>query len=211
MSTSTLPTASYDNKIYAKFSKKTIEKKKINKSEFQNEFALDTDQKVMLLGITSELSDKNGAILLEKLLPGIANLKVQLAVIGVGTEKFQSVLLEFASRHKGKVAILEDSDENIRKIYAASDTCLFFNNLPESRKNIKNALAYAALPIAPVSSGDIAENYNPNLESGTSFLFEENSVWSTFAALVRANENFRFPYDWKVICKNALDAAGELS
>lgn len=42
-----------------------------------------------------------------------------------------------------------------------------------------------------------AVEFNPVKEEGNSFLFEEVNEWTVYAALVRAIENYGFPYDWK--------------
>lgn len=198
-----LPTAAYDNKIYSKYSIKTLDKKKINKEEFQKEFSLMPEKKTLLLGITTELTEANGFQLLENILPGIENLGIQVAIRGVGTAKYQQLILDFAEKNPGKVTILEDDEENLRKIYAASDAVIFFTNNKETELEVHNALSYASVPIAPALT-NVLDDYNPNQESGNAFIFQENNVWSAYEALVRANENYRFPYDWKTICKNTL-------
>ncbi len=201
--TPNLPTAAYDNKIYSKFSKKTIEKKSLNKEEFQKEFSLIPEKKTLLLGITTELTDNNGFELLEDLLAGIENLDIQLAIKGVGTAKFQQLIVDFADKHQGKVTVLEDNEDNLRKLYAAADAVVFFTLNKETEQEIANALSYGVVPIAPALKG-VLDDYNPNQESGNAFIFKEGSIWSAYEALVRANENYRFPYDWKTICKNAI-------
>jgi hypothetical protein len=44
-----------------------------------------------------------------------------------------------------------------------------------------------------------ADNYNPIEESGNAFLFDKESHWQIYSALVRALENFNFSYDWENI------------
>jgi starch synthase len=201
-----LPSAAYDNKIYAKFSKRTIEKKAENKAEFCKEFDLVCQQRQLLLGVELELSEKNGAQLLEDLLPGISALNICLAVRAVGTEKYQQIIGEFAKSHSGRVAIVPDTNEGLRKIFAGTDASFFFASGLPNEQLAQAALSYASLPIAPKSMGHIVEDYNPNQESGTGFLFPDQNVWSAFAAIVRAHENFKFPYDWKNIQKSAIEA-----
>ncbi len=202
--TENLPGAAYDNKIYAKFSKNTIEKKQQNKEEFCEEFDLTCDKRQLLIGVVSELSNNNEAHLLEDVLPGIASLNVCLAVRGVGSEKFQKVIGNFANDNPGKIAIVGEGNDALRKILAATDVSFYFHGESENEQLAKAALAYASLPIAPNSMKQIVEDYNPNQESGNGFLFRNSDPWSAFAAIVRANENFRFPYDWKTIQKAAL-------
>jgi len=204
--TTHFPGGAYDNKIYCKFSKKNIEKKLQNKTAFCEEFHLKCGQRQMLLGVVTELSEKNGADLFAEILEGIASLNVYLAIRARGSEKMQKLLKEFSLAHPGQVVILEDNEENIRKILAATDTSFFFSGKEGDTELIQAALSYASLPIAPELLSDFVQNYNPNQESGTGFLFENLDRWSAFAALVRAHENFRFPYDWKVIQKSAIEA-----
>lgn len=200
-----LPGAAYDNKIYAKFSKNTIEKKAENKLEFCNEFGLKCKRRQMLLGIVLELSAKNNAKVLEKILPGLASLDICLAVRGVGSKEFQKIIGEFAEKNSEKITIVADEEDGLRKILAASDACFFFHSGVENEVLMQAALSYASLPIAPKSAQHIIEDYNPNQESGNGFLFNTNDSWSAFASVVRTYENFRFPYDWKNIQKSALN------
>jgi len=200
-----LPAANFDNKIYAKFSGKTIEKKKVNKVLFQQEFGLREDGKAMLVAITVQLTEKNGFGVLQNFLSGIETLNTQLVVLGSGTATFRKVIFDFQKKHPHDVAILETGEENLRKIYAASDVSIFFVRNGESEREIQNSSGYGCVPIAPESFVGICENYNPNLESGNSFLFAEQNFFSAFAATVRAAEHFRFPFDWRLICKNAME------
>jgi len=200
-----LPGAAYDNKIYAKFSKNTIEKKAQNKKAFCEEFDIPCPMRTMLLGVTLTLSSKNNAELLADILEGILVLDIHVVVRGIGTEKFQHILGEFSEKHPKSVSIVGDSDETLRKIFAASDACFFFSGGHENEVLAQSALQYAALPVAPKSMRHIVEDYNPNQESGNGFLFLDGNFWSAFAAIVRANENFRFPYDWRNIQKMAIE------
>ena len=44
-----------------------------------------------------------------------------------------------------------------------------------------------------------AENYDAVAEKGNAFLFPKMDAWYIYGSLVRAIENFVFPYDWKNI------------
>ncbi len=201
-----MPGAAYDNKIYAKFSKNTIEKKLINKKEFCAEYGVQCGDREFLIGIVSPLTPQNGGEILEEILKGIVALPIKIGVRAIGTEKFQKVLGDFAENHHEKIAIVPDEESGLRKILAASDAVLFLADGAENEFLARSALSYAALPIAPIGMRHIVEDYNPNQESGTGFLFQEQSIWLAFAAIVRALENFRFPYDFKNIQKSAIES-----
>ena len=75
-------------------------------------------------------------------------------------------------------------------------------NMDQIRKAWENG-------VVPITTKfhDSITNYNPNTESGNAFIFENANEWEIFAAVVRAVETFKFPYDWKFIvrsCKSSV-------
>ena len=205
MTNAKMPGAAYDNKIYAKFSKNTIDKKAINKKEFCAEFELKCDDREFLLGIVAPLTEKNGGETFENLLNGLEVLPIKIAVRGIGTAKFQKLLADFAEKNPEKITVVPDDEIGVRKLLAAADATIFFADGAENELLARAARSYAALPIAPKSFSHLIDDYNPNQESGTGFLFPEKNAWSAFAAIVRALENYRFPYDFKTIQKSAIE------
>lgn len=55
----------------------------------------------------------------------------------------------------------------------------------------------------------VLENYNPVLEKGNAFIFNESDKWQFFSALVRATENYKFSYDWQNLELAAMDVFSE--
>lgn len=206
VNTAKLPTAAYDNKIYTKFSPKTIEKKAVNKEEFQKEFGLLPEKRTLLLGFALPLTEKNGADILAEILPGLAALEIQVVFLGIGTEKYQRILTEFSEDNKLNTVILENTEENLRKFYAAVDSVLLFSKDTSAENCLEDALSYGVIPIAPVNAFENLADYNPNQEKGNAFLYASQNSWKVFAAIVRAMENYKFPYDWKNIAKEAMNS-----
>jgi len=204
--TAKFPSASYDNKIYTKFSATTLDKKGVNKEEFQKEFGLLPEKKTLLLGFCLPLTEKNGAALLSEVLPGIEALGVQIAFLAIGTEKYQRIMTDFAAENESSVVMLENTEANMRKFYAACDSMLFLTSSTDANQALRDALAYGIVPLAQENAfPDLLHDYNPNQEKGNSFLFSSYDPWHVFAALVRATENYRFPYDWKNIAKEGME------
>lgn len=100
-----------------------------------------------------------------------------------------------AEKYPNKLKILSDDETSLRKIYAASNIALIFNNSNTNLVELKNSLAYGVVPVA--LSNQILKDFDPVKEAGNAFLFEKENKWSLFAALVRALENYRFVYDWE--------------
>ncbi len=56
----------------------------------------------------------------------------------------------------------------------------------------------------------LLDGYNAQQETGNAFLYDPPSMWNCFAAMVRALETYRFPFDWKTIQKHGLETAGKM-
>lgn len=190
-------TPSYDNKIYCKYSKSTIKNKVQNKLFLQKELWLEEEKKKAMICITCELTDKNGAKIIEEAIKGILELDVQVLVLWIGSIKYQKLFAEIEEQNKDKIQILENSELNKRKIYAASNISLIFNKSSNNMLELKNLLAYGVVPVA--LEDPILTDYNPITESGNAFIFSKENKWLFFAAIVRAIENFKFTYDWQNI------------
>ncbi|MFH0821040.1 MAG: hypothetical protein V1908_04670 [Candidatus Peregrinibacteria bacterium] len=197
-------TPAYDNKIYQKYSAKTIQNKEKNKISFLQDLDLPYNKKVPLIIISYPLTDKNQVGLILDVMNGMIEQPVQLVIAGIGTEKFQKAFTDLAEKHSKKVAILPDDMENKRKMYAAADMLLASSDSADCEDECKNAMTYGVIPVMP--STTFAEDYDPVRERGNAFFYPKSSAWGFFAAFVRALENFRFPYDWKTIQVNAMEA-----
>lgn len=88
----------------------------------------------------------------------------------------------------------------IEKILLASDMALLFE---EHQETLRKLFEKGIVPIA-LGKSPLLENYHPNQETGNSFTFKEMNAWDMFSAVVRANETYRFPYDWQNIVRGAL-------
>ncbi len=195
-------TPAYDNKIYQKYSKKTIQNKEKNKIAFCQDNDLTYGKKIPLLCITYPLTDTNNLAMLQDVMNGIMEQPVEIVLIGVGTKKYQQYFTELAEKNHQKIVIVADSDENRRKVYAASDMILCAADSEECAKEAEAAMQYGVIPITPPQS--FVEDYDPIHEKGNAFVYAKGSPWSFFANFVRAFENFRFPYDWKNIQVEAM-------
>ena len=200
-----MPTPVKDNKIYQKYNKKTIQNKAKNKAAFCQEFGLKSDKKIPLLAITFPLTEENNVGLLKEVMPGVLEQGPALAITGIGTKKYQDFFTNIAKKHPQQIVILDDNDESKRKIYSAADIFLCPSKESACLDEAADAMNYGVVPIAPCEEGKLV-NYNGIKEQGNAFVYNKKSAWSFFAALVRALENFNFPYDWRAIQVSAMEA-----
>jgi len=192
--------------IYQKYDIKNIKNKIANKLAFQEEFGYIVDRKIPLLCITIELSDeKNGHILLE-IIEGILQLNIQLVILGIGTEKYQDFLSKMTETYRNKLKILPDNKILKSKIYAASDIGLIHSHDRADQDEVIKYLQYAVIPVInqELAKGIPIKEYNPIEEYGNAFIYNNHNKWLYFASIIKAQENYLFPYDWKNIQKNAM-------
>ncbi|MFH1218216.1 MAG: hypothetical protein V1679_00015 [Candidatus Peregrinibacteria bacterium] len=99
------------------------------------------------------------------------------------------------------VIILPYSRVNRRDLLEAADMALCFDF-----NDVEEMLIHGIIPISGARSEVV--DYNPNRETGCGFVYKGRSAWSIFAALVRARETFRFPYDWSHLVRTGLGKVG---
>lgn len=191
----------YDNKILRKYSARTVEHKTENKTALQENVGWVDEPKQPIVCILSGMTDALGGELLENVMEGLLELPISLVIRGRGSKKYGEYFTKLAKTHSHRIAILQDDEAHLRAMLSGSDMAMFFS-APED-DDIQNALRYGTIPVS--LSHDLLENYNPVQESGNAFVYEEATVWQSFASLVRALETFKFPHDWRTIQRNAME------
>ncbi|QQR84062.1 hypothetical protein IPJ72_02615 [Candidatus Peregrinibacteria bacterium] len=193
----------YDNKIYQKYSKKTIQNKVKNKMAFCEEYGIPFDKKMALIAVPIALSSENNINLIEKIIPGLIEQPVQLVLLGIGTIDFQNYFSKLSEQFPQQCVIINNEDTEIRRMLAASDMALIPSDNEEARQAVMSAQNFGVVPISLEENSVM--DYNPIEETGDGFICNGKSSWNLFATVVRALETFRFPYDWKGIQVNAME------
>lgn len=192
-----------DQKIAQRYTAKSLEKKGKNKLALQEELGWPTEGKRPVLCLPAGMSDQLGGKLLIELLPGLLSLPVEMLVLGKGSSAYGELFTEIANEHDHRIAIIPNDEVSMRKMLAAADMALFLTN-PEEMTELEQCLAYGVVPVTPVSSA--TKDYNPIQESGNSFQFQKDTVWHVFAAIVRALETNKFPFDWRTIQRQCMES-----
>lgn len=76
----------------------------------------------------------------------------------------------------------------------------------EDKDLLNKAWKKGVVPVVQAFDGSIVD-YDPNTESGNSFVYNSKNYWEIFAAIVRACETYKFPYDWKSIVRSCIKSA----
>lgn len=116
--------------------------------------------------------------LLKQLEEALGSLNARVKIIGSGMKETQHAFsLEDA---------LEDADIWV----------VLSEKLPHDFKTIAEQ---GIVPVMLNGAHKNAENYDAVAEKGNAFLFPKMEAWYVYGSLIRAIENFVFPYDWKNI------------
>jgi len=130
----------------------------------------------------SKLEEKNLVMILD----GVKDLDATvIAIADTNSEIFSNV------------KVMEYNRMNRHYLLEAADIALVFDFT-----DVEELLANGIIPIS--HERPEVKDYDPNHESGNAFIYKNTSPWSVFAALVRAVETFKFPYDWKHIIRQGL-------
>lgn len=95
------------------------------------------------------------------------------------------------------IIILPYGRINRKELLEASDMALCFDF-----SDVEEILMNGVIPVS-MKRPEVSD-YDPNHETGNSFIYKQDDPWHVFAALVRARETFKFPYDWKHIVRIGL-------
>lgn len=104
------------------------------------------------------------------------------------------------------LTIQDSSLNSYQKAVQHSDAQLFLtSDLQKSIAGLVQSLRIGCIPIVPsiAKMNGIVENFDPTKEKGNGFIYAKEDIWHVFAAIIRAYENYRFPYDWQ----NLVEAA----
>ena len=171
--------------------------KKKNKTALQKQLGLDVDEKVMMVGIVSRLTDQKGFDLIQYLFEEMLGDYVQFVILGTGEWKYEDTFKYFAGRFPGKVsANIFYSEELSRRIYAASDAFLMPSLFEPCGLSQLIALRYGSVPVVRETGGlkDTVQAYNEYENTGNGFSFANYNAHEMMGTLRYAESVY---YDHK--------------
>lgn len=173
-----------------------------SKLALQQSLGWPAEPKRPMLCLPAGMSNQLGGSLFEDVLPGLLTLPLELLVVGKGSATYGNLFTKLAKEHRHRVHIVSDKDAPIRQMYDASDMALFLSD-PKGMKELAECFASGIVPVSLPSSG--LDDYDPVQESGNAFIFTAANPWQCHAALVRAMETYKLPFDWRTIQRNGME------
>ena len=181
------------------------EEKAAAKAAMQQRLGWPVEPKRACVCVPTGLTDAEGGALFEQVMEGLLTLPVQVLILGKGSEHYGKLCTKLAKEKPHQVAIIPSDASSVQMMMQSADIALYCSG--QSKEMYESTYLCGTVPVAP--AGADVQNYNPNQESGSGFTFEGTTPWHCFAALVRALETYKFPFDWKTIQRNGLETLGE--
>lgn len=145
-----------------------------NKRALQTELGLRQDERKMMIGLVSRLTDQKGLDLIAYMMDELCQDDIQFVVLGTGEERYENMFRHYDWKYADKVsANIYYSDELSHKIYAACDAYLMPSLFEPCGLSQLIALRYGTIPIVRETGGlkDTVEAYNEFESTGTGFSF----------------------------------------
>ncbi|MCD7835766.1 MAG: glycogen synthase GlgA [Lachnospiraceae bacterium] len=200
-----------DKNIAARYNASNFRKEKVkNKRALQEELGLKADDKKMMIGIVSRLTDQKGLDLIAYVMDELCQDDIQLVVLGTGEERYENMFRHFDWKYGDKVsANIFYSDALSHKIYASCDAFLMPSLFEPCGLSQLMALRYGTVPIVRETGGlkDTVQPYNEFEGTGTGFSFVNYNAHEMLSAIRYAE---RIYYDrkreWNKIVDRAMAA-----
>ena len=198
-----------DPYIVRKYKASNFRREKIkNKRDLQKQLGLEENDKKMMIGIVSRLTDQKGMDLVSYIMDEMLSQDdIQLVVLGTGEEQYENMFRHFDWKYHGKVsANIYYSEELSHKVYAACDAFLMPSLFEPCGLSQLMSLRYGTIPIVRETGGlkDTVEPYNEYESKGTGFSFTNYNAHEMLATIRYAEKIY---YDKKREWNKIIDRA----
>ena len=164
-----------DKHIVKPYNAVNFRKEKVkNKKALQEELGLRVDEKKMMIGLISRLTDQKGLDLIAYVMDELCQDDIQLVVLGTGEERYENMFRHFDWKYSDKVsANIFYSDALSHKVYASCDAFLMPSLFEPCGLSQLMSLRYGTVPIVRETGGlkDTVQPYNEYESTGTGFSF----------------------------------------
>ncbi|MBO5292595.1 MAG: glycogen synthase GlgA [Lachnospiraceae bacterium] len=176
-----------DKYIKHKYNAINFRKEKIkNKRALQAYLGLEQDDRRMMIGIVSRLTDQKGLDLVAYVMDELCQDAIQLVVLGTGEERYENMFRHFAWKYGGKVsANIYYSEDLSHQVYAACDAFLMPSLFEPCGLSQLMSLRYGTVPIVRETGGlkDTVQPYNEFENTGTGFSFANYNAHEMLATI----------------------------
>ena len=178
------------------------------KAFLQKRLGLPLRGDVPLFGMISRMTDQKGFDLIAETADAILEDDVQIAVLGSGDSRYQSMFQNLSARHPDKVATFIGFDDPLaHQIEAGSDVYLMPSRFEPCGLNQMYSLAYGSIPLVRAVGGlaDSVVDFNPSTRSrATGVVFKDYNGRSFFNAVRRSVDLYHQPTARRQVVRSGM-------
>ncbi|PIP55509.1 MAG: hypothetical protein COX06_02810 [Candidatus Zambryskibacteria bacterium CG22_combo_CG10-13_8_21_14_all_42_17] len=197
-----------DKELAVNYSVKTLESRRENKLALQRQFGLTLDGNRFIVAMVSRIDEQKGFDLVTQALkPLLENIDFQFIIVGEGNNGYSSFFEDLKKEYPDRIGTNLTFDNRLpRMIFGGADSVLIPSRFEPSGLVQMEAMRYGCIPIVRKVGGlaDSVEDFTPEKNSGTGFVFEKYDPFSLTIAVIRASEIYRQKKEWGNIMKHAM-------
>lgn len=190
------------------YSISSLSNREENKKALQERFGLPVKKGVFIISFVGRLSKQKGLDLLFPIMHILLQeLPIQLIVVGEGESDMMGFFHDLETKFPEQVATHLKFDSILPHIvFAGADITIIPSRFEPCGLIQMEAMRMGTIPIVRKTGGlaDSVEDYNPDKETGTGFVFERFDSSSLMIALIRAFENFKDKSKWRLLQKRVM-------
>ena len=198
-----------DKDLVANYSIKSLSKRAENQAALQKQFGLPaTSGDVFVVGMVGRIDEQKGFDILTQMLgPLMENINFQFIIVGEGNQGYANYLEDLKSKYPDRIGTHFSFDSRLaRMILGGADAVLIPSRFEPSGLVQMEAMRYGAVPIVRKVGGlaDSVDDFTPEKEEGTGFVFEKYDAFSLTIAIIRASELYRQKKEWEKLMMRAM-------
>lgn len=196
-----------DPSLFVNYTWRSVKRKQRNKRKLQEMLGLPVSDSVLLLAIVSRLVEPKGLDLVTEVLDELLGMNVQLAVLGTGEEKYESIFRVAAHQRPDQVSANIFFDDTLaRRLYAASDIFLMPSLFEPCGIGQLIAMRYGSLPVVRETGGlrDTVRPIHAAASGGCGFSFLNYNARELLEAVERAVALYAQPEVWTKLAQQAM-------
>ncbi|WP_082054161.1 glycogen synthase GlgA [Methyloterricola oryzae] len=201
----------HDPHIPHPFDSNDLSGKAKNKAALQRHFGLEENPGLAVLALVGRLVQQKGIDLVIDLLPKLAEMPLQLVILGSGERRYERVLEKWAALYPDRIALKFGYDEALAHlIEAGADVFLMPSRFEPCGLNQMYSQHYGTVPVVRSVGGladtvDDASPTNMTLGKATGIVFHEAEPAALFGAIQRALNLYATPDMWLRMQKTGME------
>lgn len=171
------------------------------------EFGLDTEPDLPLIGIISRLVHQKGFDLVAAAREALLARPIRMVVLGTGEPDVEDGLREFVRRDPRRFGVRFKYDAGLaHRIEAGCDMILMPSRFEPCGLTQMYSMRYGTIPIVRATGGlaDTVEPFDLRRKKGTGFVFEHADVTGLMWAVDQALAAYAKPGPWTVLMQNGM-------